>query len=45
MRENAGKIRTRVTPNTGTFYAVEAFLKPCQTCVIGVFLARIVNGF
>ena len=25
MRENAGKIRTRITPNTDTFYAVSIF--------------------
>ena len=25
MRENAGKMRTRTTPNTDTFYAVETY--------------------
>ena len=27
MRENAGKMRTRMTPNTDTFYAVASYAK------------------
>ena len=30
MRENAGKMRTRVTPNTGTFYAVTLLNAQCN---------------
>ena len=29
MRENAGKIRTRITPNMDTFYAVVEFKSQC----------------
>ena len=35
-----GKMRTRKTPNTDTFYAVinkEAYLKPCQTSMMHYF--------
>ena len=28
IRENEGKIRTRITPNTDTFYAVEPLVVP-----------------
>ena len=30
MRENAGKMRTRITWNTDTFYAVDYFEKFCM---------------
>ena len=36
MRENAGKMRTEITPNTGSFYTVTAtskFVKICGTSI------------
>ena len=41
MRENAGKMRTRITPNTGVFYAVLELKNVEQKCQI---LAEIWNG-
>ena len=43
MRENAGKMQTRITPNRDTFYAVciaEAFSEPRLTSTIGFFIVN-----
>ena len=38
MRENAGKMRTRITPNTDTFYAVTRLQETDNSIVINGFI-------
>ena len=50
IHSECGKIQTRKTPNTDTFYAVtflgqesELYLRPCQISMMKMFV-KIVNG-